>query len=179
LQSEDRVFDFRPQTQPAPVAEVDHFPRVAEVRRKYASVLGQEEYHEGSDDRSYNTSMTLYTNKTDLGFLQKTYRPMSAGVLSASGTSRQKDLATFVKLEQDKHNGLADLFETKKKLGKFNLPCTMRTLEAGLLKPEDLPLDRIAKLPSAGALLMSNPLEKLKKGKAKRKRGKRGKRGRS
>lgn len=122
--------------------------------------------------------MTLYTNKADLSFLQKTYRPVSAGVLSASGTNRVKDFASFKKLEMDKHNELADLFEAKRKLGKFNLPCDMRTLEAGLLRPEDLPMDRLVKLPSAGALLMVNPTERLKKGKAKRKRGKKGKRAR-
>jgi hypothetical protein len=171
--SESRLIDFRPQTQPAQSIEADKFTKVAQVRKMFATVLGPEEPRGQTDDKSYTEAMTLYTVKTDNSFLQKTFRPTSAGIFTRP--SRLRDFASLKKLEMDRHHDLADLFESKKKLSRHNLPITMRSLEAGLMKPDDLPESKLVRLPTAGALLMSNPLDKVKKGKAKRKRGKKGK----
>lgn len=60
----------------------------------------------------------------------------------------------------------------KRHMTKRNIPCTLRTLETGLVKPLDLSTEQINVLPKRGGLLMDNPLEnKAKKGK-KSKKGK-------
>lgn len=131
-------------------------------------MLGIEDGLDSSEDQSnpdktFNGSMTLYANKTDFSFLQKTFRPLGSVLASPLGSPMDP-----VKSAAGRNHDLTDLLEAKRKMSKFSLPFTMRTLEAGLLRPEDLPLDKLKFLPAGGALLISNPMDLSKKGKKKK-----------
>jgi hypothetical protein len=187
LAGDTSVFDFRPQSQGSawPV-EVDRFPRVAEVRRKYAAMLGTDDGYE-AEERSFSNSLTFYTtNKADLSFLQKTYRPMTGEVLKGSrrrgcydlGSSLDQGQGRFSSTmspdsycrDREKHRNFTDLLDAKRRLAGFSIPFTMRTLEAGLIRPDDLPLDKLGSLPSPGKQLIENPIDMLKKSKPKKRR---------
>jgi hypothetical protein len=187
LAGDSTVFDFRSLDHGSawPV-EVDKFPRVGEVRRKYAAMLGSDDGYE-AEERSFKNSLTFYTtNKADLSFLQKTYRPMTGEIFRGSRRHRCYDLGSPLDQRQallsstmspesysrdrEKHRNFTDLLDAKRKLAGFSIPFTMRTLEAGLIRPDDLPLDKLGSFPSPGKQLIENPLDMLKKSKPKKKR---------
>jgi hypothetical protein len=104
-----------------------------------------------------------YVNSSDLNSFHSTFRPSTPGVLDLSLTSQMCSLTTRRRQAPGRFDGLADLYEIKKKLAKHNIPCTMRTLEVGLVKPTDLASEQLNSLPTGRELLMEHPGDEEKR----------------
>jgi len=165
--SDEMVFDFRSFTRPFKSPDPENLARVAEVRRMHSHMLGIDDSIDidNTDYRSFNNSMTLYSAKPDFSFLQKTFRPVTSDPSSPFHSVRRRD--TFSN-SIERHHDLSDLIETKRKMSRFNMPFNIRTLEAGLMRPDDLPMEKLKFLPAGGSLLISNPLDMHTKGKKKK-----------
>mmetsp|Transcript_12961 Transcript_12961/g.24070 ORF Transcript_12961/g.24070 Transcript_12961/m.24070 type:complete len:448 (+) Transcript_12961:35-1378(+) len=173
---EDNVYYFKTEYNlSSETIDTDNkMTRVAQLRKLRADQLNIDDSPETPVNRTFAESLSIYANKQDLSFLQSTFRPVTPGALDMSRSSRVHSLSSQRKQIPERLDGLADLYEIKKKLAKYNIPCTMRTLETGLVKPNDLPSEQLNSLPSGGEMLMINPLDSLAKGgkKGKKKRSK-------
>jgi hypothetical protein len=119
------------------------------------------------DDTTFAQSLFAYTAKRDSSFLQSIFLPTSPRVIELSPrqpSSPQRDGA-----ELCDETGILVI---KRKFGKHNIPCTIRSLETGLVKPSDLPSELLSNLPHAWDLLIVNPMDEVRRGRQKKKRGK-------
>ena len=88
----------------------------------------------------------------------------------------EREITSWEEAEEGRQGGYAVIADVRRKLAGLQVPCTYRTLSAGLDKPQDLPPDRLNHrfLPTGGEYFTSNPFSPLgkkkgKKGKKKRK----------
>jgi len=88
----------------------------------------------------------------------------------------EREITSWEEAEEGRQGGYAVIADVRRKLAGLQVPCTYRTLSAGLDKPQDLPPDRLNHrfLPTGGEYFTSNPFsplgkKKSKKGKKKRK----------
>lgn len=88
----------------------------------------------------------------------------------------EREITTWEEAEEERRGKYGVIADVRRKLAGLQVPCTYRTLSAGLDKPQDLPPERLNHrfLPAGGEYFTSNPFSPLgkkkgKKGKKKRK----------
>lgn len=157
--------------QRSPDTEDDGESFVTQIRKQRGDRLYIQGSPQTSLNKTFGSSISVNANKSSL--LQSSLRLEKTEASDQSNSDRGSSLTSPRKPIPERVDVFADLYQIKEKLAKSNIPCEMKNLEVGLIKPTDIPSELLCNLPSGGVMLMENPLDELSKAaKPKKKRNK-------